>query len=73
MTTKCYLMSDIKQIKQICNQTQIKSISTWIKQFKEGKTKPLYIYGTGGCGKTTLANIILEKYNYNIINVFRIL
>lgn len=57
------------QIRHICSQTQIKTISTWIKQFKKGKIKPLFIYGPGGCGKTSLANLILEKNNFNIINL----
>lgn len=58
------------QIKNVCSQSQIKSINTWINDFKMKKTiKPLYIYGTGGIGKTTLANMILEKHHYNIINL----
>lgn len=58
------------QIKNVCSQSQIKSINTWINDFKMKKAiKPLYIYGSGGIGKTTLANMILEKYQYNIINL----
>ena len=62
-------MDSSLQIKHICTQTQIKTINTWINNFKKGHIKPLYISGQGGCGKTSLANLILLKYNYNIINL----
>ena len=62
-------MNNSLHLKDICNQTQIKKINKWINDFKGGIIKPLYIYGLSGCGKTCLANIILEKCNYNIINL----
>mgnify|MGYP003682464677 FL=1 len=42
-------------------------IKQWIKDFEKNKKKILLINGSTGVGKTTLANIILKEYNYDII------
>ena len=55
-------------IKNICNQSQIKQINTWMEEFQKGKTKPLFIYGKSGSGKTILSKLIFTKYNYTIID-----
>jgi len=55
-------------MKQICNQSQIKQISNWMEEFKNGKTKPLFLYGKSGTGKTTLSKLIFTHYNYTIID-----
>ena len=55
-------------IKNICNQSQIKQINTWMDEFQKGKTKPLFIYGKAGSGKSILSNLIFTKYNYTIID-----
>ena len=50
---------------------QIKSqIEKWITDFKhqkKGAINCLFLYGPPGCGKTTIANIILNKYGYDTI------
>ena len=55
-------------IKNICNQSQIKQINNWMEDFQKGITKPLFIYGNSGSGKTTLSHLIFSKYNYAIID-----
>ena len=50
-------------IKNICNQSQIKIINDWIADYKKHIYKPLFITGNNGNGKSTLATLILQKYN----------
>ena len=52
------------------NRENIELISSWIQDFKNKKkdTKiSLFISGPPGIGKTTIAHILLLKYNYEII------
>jgi replication factor C subunit 1 len=52
------------------NKENIKLMSEWIEDFKNKKkdTKiSLFISGPPGIGKTTIAHILLLKYNYEII------
>jgi replication factor C subunit 1 len=45
-------------------------ITSWIKDFKEnkkGSKNCLFLYGPPGTGKTTIANIILNEFNYDVI------
>ena len=49
---------------------QLEIVKTWIKDFinNEDDSKPfLILYGTAGIGKTTLAYLILNYYDYEII------
>ena len=49
---------------------QLDIVKTWIKDFRnnENDAKPfLILYGTAGIGKTTLAYLILNYYDYEII------
>ena len=49
---------------------QLDVVKTWIKDFRNNTedSKPfLILYGTAGVGKTTLAYLILNYYNYEII------
>ena len=48
---------------------QLDIVKTWIKDFRnnEDDAKPfLILHGTAGIGKTTLAYLILNYYNYEI-------
>lgn len=56
-------------IKNICNQSQIKKINDWISDYKKSIYKPLFITGNNGNGKSTLATLILKKYNYSIVKL----
>ena len=52
------------------NPQIIAQINNWITNFKakkEGSKNCLFLYGPPGCGKTTIANIILKKYNYDVL------
>ena len=52
------------------NNKQVTIASKWIKNIsKNKKYKPLILYGDYSVGKTTLANVILEKNNYFVINL----
>jgi DNA polymerase III delta prime subunit len=49
------------------NKDNIDSIKKWIETLKTvKKCKPLLIIGPVGSGKTLLARLVLEKYNYDI-------
>ncbi len=58
-------------LNDICgNKASIKKVTQWIEDFKLKKegTKPgLFISGPPGIGKTTLAHLILQTYNYEVI------
>lgn len=45
----------------------ISLITEWIENVQTSKTKILLLYGPPGVGKTTLANVILNQYNYDVI------
>jgi len=52
------------------SKTQLNIVKTWIQDFinNTDDIKPfLILYGTAGIGKTTLAHLILNKYNFDII------
>lgn len=46
-----------------------KKMEEWLQLFINRNTdyKFLYLYGSPGCGKTTMANLLLSKYNYDIL------
>jgi len=69
-----YLWSDKYKPKNIeemvGNSKNIEIINNWIIDFKEKKDnvkRALFIYGAPGIGKTTIAHLILKKFNYEII------
>ena len=52
------------------SKTQLDVVKEWIKDFRNNveESKPfLILHGSAGIGKTTLAYLILEYYNYEII------
>ena len=52
------------------NKFQIKRVKKWISDFENKKegTKPAILFaGPPGIGKTTLATLLLEEYNYDFI------
>ena len=54
------------------NITEINKATTWINNYKNdliNTKKVLLIIGDTGCGKTTLANIILKENNYDKIEL----
>ena len=57
-----------KLCEYISNRTQLETASKWIKKISK-EYKPLIITGDNGVGKTTLANLILERNNYYVINI----
>lgn len=49
---------------------QLDVVKTWMRNYAdndEDKKPFLILYGTAGIGKTTLAHLILKKYNYEVI------
>ena len=47
-------------------------IKSWIKDFKDKKKKCkncLFLHGSPGLGKTTIANVILNHYDYDVIEL----
>ena len=47
---------------------ELSKIKLWITNFKANKPKApncLFLYGSPGIGKTTIAHLILKEYNYN--------
>lgn len=47
-------------------------IKSWIKDFKDKKKKCkncLFLHGSPGLGKTTIANVILKHYDYDVIEL----
>ena len=54
----------------IGNKIQIKKTKLWLSNFNnkvEGTKPALLISGPPGIGKTTLANLILDEFNYDVI------
>ena len=49
---------------------EIQMIKKWIEDFKNKKKKAsncLFLYGAPGIGKSSIANIVLKEYNYDIL------
>lgn len=53
----------------IGNKEDIEKIISWIENYDTRKEKFLLLYGAPGVGKTTLAHLILNKYNYELIEI----
>lgn len=53
----------------IGKEDDIEQIIDWLENFNTRPEKFLVLYGNPGVGKTTLARIILEKYNYEIVEI----
>ena len=53
----------------IGKEDDIEQIIEWLDNFNIRPEKFLVLYGNPGVGKTTLARIILEKYNYEIVEI----
>jgi len=53
----------------IGKEDDIKEITEWIENFETRKEKFLVLYGNPGVGKTTLARIIFDKYNYETVEI----
>ena len=51
------------------NNGNVNSIKKWMSDFKSNKdvSNSILIYGPPGTGKTSLANIILNTYNYDMV------
>jgi len=60
-------------LEDLLMSSEIKNtIISWIKDFKEKKKKAkncLFLHGAPGLGKTTIANIILKEYGYDVIEL----
>jgi hypothetical protein len=53
----------------IGKEDDIEQIIDWLENFNTRPEKFLVLYGNPGVGKTTLARIILKKYNYEIVEI----
>ena len=53
----------------IISDHNINIIKKWISNFEKNKNKILILHGSPGIGKTTLANIILKEYNYDVVEL----
>ena len=53
----------------IGREDDIKEITEWIENFETRKEKFLVLYGNPGVGKTTLARIIFDMYNYETVEI----
>lgn len=52
----------------VLNKSKLKSIREWFENFKDPKSKKiLLLSGPPGIGKTTIANLALQEYGYNVI------
>lgn len=55
------------------SKEQLKIVDTWLKNFLKGKLENyqpfLVLYGMPGVGKTTLAYLLMKKYNLEIIEI----
>lgn len=49
----------------IGNSINISKIKDWFENFDKNKTKCLLLIGPTGCGKTLLAQLLLQYYKYN--------
>jgi replication factor C subunit 1 len=52
------------------NSNELQTIKKWIKEFKDKKPKSkncLFLQGSPGLGKTTIAQIILKEFGYDIL------
>ena len=51
------------------NKENVKIIKDWIENFKSQDKNFLILHGIPGIGKTTLAHLIFNSYNYEIIEI----
>lgn len=51
------------------NKDDIIEIKKWLSNFKNRKEKFLILYGSPGIGKTTIAHLIFNEYDYKVIEI----
>ena len=64
-----YKPTDIKDV--VCNKTIVKNIDKYINSLKKEQENKhiIMIRGKSGSGKSLISRLVLEKYNYRIIEL----
>ena len=69
MATEWHDIYKPTKLEQTClSLNTIDLMRKWIKEYKT-INRPLFIHGGSGIGKTTIVNLLLEEFNYDIVTL----